>query len=68
MLGLMQASEKTNAGPSTPLKYASLRMTDLWWGAGVGDLEPLVNHLSVPKHWSRKQQGVDAIQHSAVTG
>jgi hypothetical protein len=23
---------KTNAGPSTPLKYASLRMTGLMWG------------------------------------
>jgi hypothetical protein len=23
---------KTKAGPSTPLKYASLRMTGLWFG------------------------------------
>jgi hypothetical protein len=31
-------------------------------------LEPLMNDLSVPQHWSGQQQGVDAIEDAAMTG
>ena len=31
-------------------------------------LKPLVNYLSVPKHRSGQQQGVDAVEHAAVAG